>query len=175
MRVTTVQRFLVTATALCLSAWANADTYTYDALNRLTLVQYASGASLAYSYDPAGNRVTSTGIPALMAQTISFGSAPTVYVGGSGVISVAATSGLLVSLRSNSTGVCTIAGTQVNGVAVGLCTIAATQLGNAVYAAAPEVLQIFSVASALATPGAPSIVLIAPGPQSTEVKVKYSS
>ncbi len=164
MRVISVQRFLVTAAALCLSAWANADTYTYDALNRLTMVQYASGASLTYSYDPAGNRVTSTGIPALMAQTISFGSAPTVYVGGTGVITAAATSGLLVSLRSNSTGVCTIAGTQVSGVAVGLCTIAATQLGNAVYSAAPEVLQIFSVTAVLTMPGAPSIVSIIPGP-----------
>ena len=32
--------------------------YTYDVLQRLTRVDYASGASIAYSYDAAGNRLT---------------------------------------------------------------------------------------------------------------------
>ncbi len=34
-------------------AWAVE--YTYDAFNRLTLVEYDSGASVAYSYDTVGN------------------------------------------------------------------------------------------------------------------------
>ena len=37
---------------------ASAVDYTYDALQRLVRVDYASGASIAYSYDAAGNRLT---------------------------------------------------------------------------------------------------------------------
>ena len=36
-------------------------TYTYDAFDRLATVTYANGASLAYTYDDAGNRKTETG------------------------------------------------------------------------------------------------------------------
>lgn len=43
---------------LCLCAWASADTYTYDNLNRLTSVTYANGDSKTYSYDAAGNVTT---------------------------------------------------------------------------------------------------------------------
>lgn len=37
---------------------ASAVDYTYDALQRLIRVDYGSGASIAYSYDAAGNRLT---------------------------------------------------------------------------------------------------------------------
>lgn len=164
MNITTARQFLVAVAALCLCAWANADTYTYDNLNRLTLVQYASGASLAYSYDPAGNRLSSTSIPALVAQTISFGSAPTVHVGGTGTVSATATSGLPVSLSSSPPSVCTLTGSLVVGVGVGICTITATQAGDAVYASAAPVLQAFSVTAVLTVPGAPSIASINAGP-----------
>lgn len=32
--------------------------YTYDKLNRLTQVQYDDGATIQYTYDAAGNRLT---------------------------------------------------------------------------------------------------------------------
>ena len=32
-------------------------TYQYDSLNRLVKVRYEGGAAIAYSYDPAGNRL----------------------------------------------------------------------------------------------------------------------
>ena len=51
----TIQQFFCAALALCLSGLANADTYTYDVLNRLTAVAYSSGGSQTYSYDAAGN------------------------------------------------------------------------------------------------------------------------
>lgn len=40
-----------------------ADTYTYDALGRLTGVTYADGSSITYAYDDAGNRTTVTQTP----------------------------------------------------------------------------------------------------------------
>src|SRR5262249_12685079 len=41
-----------------LSAWADNVTYTYDALNRLSRVQYADGTAIQYIYDAAGNRTS---------------------------------------------------------------------------------------------------------------------
>ena len=83
--------------------------------------------------------------PPLSVQTISFGSAPAVVVGGSGTVSATATSGGAVTFSSKTTGVCTISGSTVNGVSAGTCTIAADQAGNASYAAATQVTQSFSV------------------------------
>ena len=40
--------------------WASATTYTYDALNRLTAVDYGNGVTLNYGYDATGNLLTVT-------------------------------------------------------------------------------------------------------------------
>jgi YD repeat-containing protein len=37
-----------------------ATTYTYDALGRVTAVQYDNGIAIAYQYDAAGNRTAVT-------------------------------------------------------------------------------------------------------------------
>jgi len=37
---------------------ADADTYTYDLLGRLTGVTYSNGSTVTYAYDAAGNRTT---------------------------------------------------------------------------------------------------------------------
>ena len=82
----------------------------------------------------------------LGSQTISFGAAPTVSVGGMGMIS--ATGGLSgnpVIFTSTTTGICTVTGSTVTGVTAGICTIAANQAGNANYYAASQVTQSFSV------------------------------
>jgi hypothetical protein len=49
-------------------------------------------------------------------------------------------------------------------LAAGLCAIGANQVGNSVYAPATEVVQVFSVTVVLTVPGAPTILLITPGP-----------
>ena len=41
---------------------AAATTYTYDSLNRLTRVDYGNATTTSYSYDPAGNRLSSTAV-----------------------------------------------------------------------------------------------------------------
>jgi len=73
------------------------------------------------------------------AQSISFGSAPSVFVGGTGTASATATSGLAVTFTSNTTSVCSVSGSTVTGVSAGTCTITASQIGNSTYLAAEQV------------------------------------
>ncbi len=167
-----IQLFLAVM-ALGLCAMANgADIYTYDKLNRLTQVQYGNGASVAYGLDSAGNILTITNVsaPTLAAQTVSFGAAPSIKVGGTGVVSATATSGLAVTFRAATPGVCSLASNGVDGqmvvsgVTASLCSVGASQAGNGVYAPAPEVLQVFSIAPAnLTPPSAPSITSVVAG------------
>ena len=84
-------------------------------------------------------------------QAITFGSAPSVVVGGTGTVSAAASSGLPVSFASVTPAVCTISGSTVSGTSAGTCTIAADQAGNANYAAAPQVLHSFTIGKAGST------------------------
>ena len=106
----------------------------------------------------AGNSASafdSLSVTAPTSQTIAFGSAPTVVVGGTGTVSATASSGLPVTFSSLTTPICTLSGSTVTGIAAGICTIAANQAGNSTYAAAPQVMQSFSVISA----ASPTVVL----------------
>ncbi len=81
------------------------------------------------------------------AQTISFGSLPTVpYSVVPIVLNASATSGLPVALASLTPAVCSVASTTLTLNSGGLCTVQATQLGNASYAAANPVTQTFTIA-----------------------------
>lgn len=79
-------------------------------------------------------------------QSITFGPAPSVTVGGTGTVSATASSGLSVTLTSTTPAICTLSGNTVTGVKVGTCRIAANQAGNSTYAAARQVKQSFNVA-----------------------------
>lgn len=82
-------------------------------------------------------------------QTIGFGPAPSVVMGGTGTVSATGgASGNPVTFASSTTGVCTISGSTVTGVAAGTCTITANQAGNANYSAAPQVQQSFGISAA---------------------------
>jgi hypothetical protein len=80
-------------------------------------------------------------------QTITFGTAPTVVVNGTGTVSATASSGLPVTFSTLTPSVCTVtAGTStVNGLTAGTCNIAANQAGNGSFSAAPQVTQSFEV------------------------------
>jgi alpha-tubulin suppressor-like RCC1 family protein len=93
-------------------------------------------------------------------QTIGFGALPSVSM-LLGPISVSATasSGLVVTFTSGTTGICTVAGTTVSFVIVGTCTIRANQSGNTNFNAAPQVAQSFTVTSG---PAAQAITGFAP-------------
>ncbi|CAK0759704.1 hypothetical protein CCP3SC15_2500001 [Gammaproteobacteria bacterium] len=83
-------------------------------------------------------------------QTITFGVAPIVAVGGIGIASATGgASGSPVIFTSQTPNVCTTSsklnGTAITGIRAGTCTIAATQAGNASYNASPRVTQSFTV------------------------------
>lgn len=75
---------------------ASAVDYTYDALQRLIRVDYASGASIAYSYDAAGNRLA-LALPAVPAggdfayQTNNGTITIAQYTGTNGVVTIPGT------------------------------------------------------------------------------------
>ncbi len=90
-------------------------------------------------------------------QTISFGAAPTVIVGGTGAVSTTGgASGLARSYTSTTPAACTVDSSTgvVTGVASGTnnCTIAANQAGNTNYSAAVQASQTFSIAAAAIPP-----------------------
>jgi hypothetical protein len=87
-----------------------------------------------------------------VSQTINFGALPNQPFGSAPfTVSATATSGLTVSFSSQTTRVCTVAGTAVTLIAGGTCTIQATQAGNATYAAATSVSRSFTVTKASQT------------------------
>ena len=101
----------------------------------------APQATQNVSINPAGS---------LLSQTISFGAVPRVLVGGTGTLSATGgASGNPVTFSSQTTGICTVNGSTVTGVAVGTCTIAANQAGNANYSSAVQVTESFNVTAPL--------------------------
>ena len=92
-------------------------------------------------------------------QTITFGAAPSLSVGGTGTVSATAGSGLTVTFTSLTASVCTVSGAVVTGVAAGTCTIAANQGGNANWMPAAQVTQSFSVVYLPPTAGAASLTV----------------
>ncbi len=78
-------------------------------------------------------------------QHITFGPPPDARAGLPVTPAARASSGLPVSFRSASPGVCTVSGTAVIPLAAGTCTITALQDGDTVYAAARAVTQSFRI------------------------------
>ncbi len=81
-------------------------------------------------------------------QAITFGTAPTVAVGGTGkVTATGGVTGNSVTFTSQTLDVCSIAANTVTGIKAGVCTIAANQAGNANYNAAQQVTQNINVSA----------------------------
>jgi alpha-tubulin suppressor-like RCC1 family protein len=99
------------------------------------------------SYDPAPQATQSFAIGGPASQTITFGPAPTIVVGGTGKVSATASSGLAVTFSSNTPSICSVSGNTVSGLAAGTCTIAANQDGNSLYAPAPQTTQNITITS----------------------------
>jgi hypothetical protein len=96
---------------------------------------------------------TVTSATTALSQTISFAPLPNKQLGTAPfVVTATATSGLSVSIVSQTLSVCTVSAGTVTLLAVGTCTLDAVQSGNATYAAAPTVSQSFSITSTTAVP-----------------------
>jgi hypothetical protein len=87
--------------------------------------------------------------PAVVAnpQTISFGAAPSLPLGGAATVTASAGSGLAVRFSSSTPTVCSVDSSTgvVKDLAIGICIIAADQSGNSLYAPAPQVTQTLPV------------------------------
>ncbi len=87
--------------------------------------------------------------PAIKAypQTIRFGAAPTLTLGGSATVSATSSSGLAVTYTSATPGNCTVDGAtgMVTAVAVAPCIVAADQPGNDEFAPAAQATQSLEV------------------------------
>ena len=92
-----------------------------------------------------------TNNPSLAFQTISFGTAPTLTLNGTGIVTATATSGLTVTFSTLTPTICTVSGSTVTDLTAGNCIIAANQAGNASYNAAPQVTQTIVVSKASQT------------------------
>ncbi|MHB8165168.1 MAG: Lcl domain-containing protein [Sulfuricella sp.] len=99
----------------------------------------------------ASSAASNSVIPGKSSQTVSFGAAPAIVVGGTGTVSAIATSGLAVSYSSTTPAVCAASGSTVTGMTAGACTIAANQAGNASYNAAAQVTQSITISKASQT------------------------
>jgi hypothetical protein len=113
----------------------------------LSIVDTASNTVVASATQCCANSSFSMAVPAgtpgnLATQSVSFGYAPVLAVGGSGAVSATATSGLPVTFSSQTTSTCTVAASVVTAVAAGTCTIVATQVGNSTYESASSTQNI---------------------------------
>ena len=113
----------------------------------LCTITASQGGSARYAAAPDVRRSFQVNpvSPGPAAQTITFGQPPDAKVGAPVTLSAHASSGLPVSFSSDTTPVCTVAGSVVTTVAAGPCIITASQGGSARYAAAPDVRQSFQV------------------------------
>ncbi|MFZ9707316.1 MAG: hypothetical protein ACO3CG_05700 [Ilumatobacteraceae bacterium] len=113
---------------------------------------YSSGLGTYQLYTSVGSLAASTlscsGTVAKQNQTITFSNPGTRQYRPTFTVSATSTSGLTVSIVSNTTGICQISGTTVTPVTVGTCTLTASQAGNSSYNAASSVSQSFSITKA---------------------------
>jgi len=85
-------------------------------------------------------------------QTITFGPAPKLTYGGTGIVTAKASSGLPVSFASRTLAICSVSGDVVIGTGVGTYTIVANQPGNIEWLPAPAVTQSFEVTAVVRAP-----------------------
>jgi hypothetical protein len=120
-------------------------TVTALAVGNCVIAAYQAG-NANYTAAPQATQIIAISAGA---QSVSFGSSPTLAVGGTGTVMAAGgASGNAVTFTAIKPLICTVGGTNgstITALAAGSCVIAANQAGNANYAAAPQVTQIISV------------------------------
>ncbi|WP_198134517.1 fibronectin type III domain-containing protein [Geotalea uraniireducens] len=132
-----------------------------------TFTVTATNSAGTGSASAASNSVT----PAA-AQTITFNNPGAQNFGIAPTLTATASSGLMVSFTSSTTGVCTVtAGGALTFVTAGTCTINADQAGNGSFTAAPMVTRSFAVNAVV--PGAPTIGTATAG--DTQASITFSA
>ncbi|MBI5655915.1 MAG: hypothetical protein HZC44_03430 [Geobacter sp.] len=132
----------------------SSQTPAFCTVSGVTVTGVAAGACTVAA-DQAGDAIYNGATQVTQNLTIAKGSQTigtigitpsTLAVGVSATLSAIATSGLTVSFSSQTTSICTVSGTTINGLATGDCIVAANQAGDANYLAAPQVTRTIAVA-----------------------------
>lgn len=127
------------------------------------------------TYAAAPRATQALGVQVDPRQSIQFGAAPALGLGGTATVSAQASSGLPVRYSSLTPAVCGVdaASGRVSALAVGPCTIAADQPGDAHYGPAPRATQTIDVLphAAVQPPAAPLQVSARAGVQPGTVEV----
>ncbi len=132
------------------SATAPTNAGTYAVTANFTPTDAVDYSTLVGS--SAGNFVIS-----LASQTITFTAPGAKNFGDADfVVSASASSGLTVTFSSQTSSVCSVAGTSVHLISAGSCIIRASQAGNTNYTAAPNVDRPFTVNKA--TPNISTVI-----------------
>lgn len=131
------------------------------------------------TYAPAASQTIQLTMAPDPHQTIHFGAAPTLTLGGTATIQASATSGLAVRYSSLSPAVCTVeeARGELSAWAPGVCLIAANQAGTASILPAPQATRAISidVPANLTVPGQPQGVTATAADAMRAVIVKAAS
>jgi hypothetical protein len=94
----------------------------------------------------AAPKATQTIVVSAGAQSLSFGSAPTLAIGGTSTLTAAGgASGNPIIFASTTPSVCSVTGSTVRALAAGDCTVTADQGGNTNYTAASQVTQTITI------------------------------
>ena len=131
------------------------------------------------AYAPAPQATQSLPVIFNPSQTITFGSVPTLSLGGTAIVTAAASSGLAVSYSSLTPTVCSVDSStgRVTDLTAGTCIIAADQAGDANYTAAAQatLTMTVSAASGGTVPGAPTGVTATLGSAPNTVSVSIGA
>jgi hypothetical protein len=102
------------------------------------------------TYAPASQATQSLPVVFDSGQTITFGAAPTLSLGGTATVTAVASSGLAVSYSSATPSVCSVDSRtgQLTGLTEGTCIVAGDQAGDVNYSAAPQATVSIAVAAA---------------------------
>jgi len=130
--------FASTTSSICT---VSGTTATFIASGSCTIQASQAGNSIWAAAPSVSQSFTVNG----EAQTITFANPGAQNVGTQLTLSATASSGLTVSFSSQTSTICTVAGTTASFSAPGTCIIQAAQAGNTKYAAAPSVSQSFTV------------------------------
>lgn len=119
--------------------------YTHTSVSNDTIT-FSVNDGLAYS--TATNAITF--VPTTQTQTLNFNNPGSKTPSQTIASGATATSGLTVTLVSNTPGICTVSGLNIVILSnTGNCSITASQAGDSTYAAANSVTQVFSITNSV--------------------------
>jgi hypothetical protein len=136
-------------------------TVTGVAAGTCTIAANQSGNTLVEAAAQVTQTLTVSATPRT-SQSITFGTAPTLTVGSTAMVSATASSGLTVGYSSLTPTICSVTASTVTALAAGTCTVEADQAGNTQFDAAARATQSVTVSAANAPPTGVAVSKVSP-------------